>query len=294
MTNAIFTMSESSVYDDQPEVHYHFPSTYLRVVEQAMGDWIIYYEPRRNTGPTSNTGRMAYFAIARVDRVAPDERLPDHYYAYISDYLEFDLPVPFREGDRYFESALSKSDGSTNKGAFGRAVRLINPYEFESILEKGFASNLKPWELIDRVAEPVPESVERPIVSQIVSRKFRDDAFRRHVREAYANTCAVTGLRLTNGGGRPEVQAAHIRPVEFNGPDTVRNGLALTATVHWMFDRGLISVDESFRIIVSRAGLPAELASLVQSGKPVRVPERRDLRPHHTYLSWHRRERFKV
>jgi hypothetical protein len=54
------------------------------------------------------------------------------------------------------------------------------------------------------------------------------------------NTCAVTGLCLLNGGGRPEVQAAHIRAVEANGPDTVRNGLALTATVHWMFDRGLI------------------------------------------------------
>jgi putative restriction endonuclease len=118
-------------------------------------------------------------------------------------------------------------------------------------------------------------------------------ASRAHVREAYGNTCAVTGLCLLNGGGRPEVQAAHIRAVEANGPDTVRNGLALTATVHWMFDRGLISVDDSFRLLVAKKGLPSELAPLVQQGKSIRVPARREMQPHATYLRWHRDERFK-
>ncbi len=63
--------------------------------------------------------------------------------------------------------------------------------------------------------------------------------FRRVVLRAYEQRCAVTGLRLINGGGRAEVEAAHIRPVEANGPDIISNRLALSGTAHWMFDRGL-------------------------------------------------------
>jgi len=39
--------------------------------------------------------------------------------------------VPFVRGGEYFERGLRKSDGSTNRGAFGRAVRLISDVEFD-------------------------------------------------------------------------------------------------------------------------------------------------------------------
>lgn len=293
MTNAVFTFSEGSAYDDLPEERYHFPQTYLNAVRETRQDWIVYYEPRRAEGPNSNTGSQAYFAMARVREVAPDEQQPGHHYAYMTDYLEFDQPVPFREGAHYFESGLVKEDGSTNKGAFGRSVRLIGRADFEGILAAGFARQLQPWEKQDRVDAPAPEVVERPTVVQVVTRKFRDEAFRRHVRHAYSNTCAVTGLSLINGGGRPEVQAAHIRSVEANGPDAVRNGMALTATVHWMFDRGLISVDDSYRLLVAVKALPTEVAGLVRPGSGIRVPADREMQPHPTFLRWHRENRFK-
>jgi putative restriction endonuclease len=237
MTNAIFTTSESSAYDDRIEAWYQFPRTYLRQAEEAVGDLIVYYEPRRTTGPNSATGRQAYFVVAELVRIQADSNQPDHFYAYLTNFLEFDRAVPFREGGEYYESQLRKNDGSTNKGAFGRSVRLIPREEFDRIVQAGLTPQLDDWERSDRLAEPVPEYVIRPVVEQIVSRKFRDVAFRRHVRNAYGNTCAVSGLCLINGGGRPEVQAAHIRPVEEDGPDTVRNGVALTGTVHWLFDR---------------------------------------------------------
>ncbi len=59
MANAVLTTSESSAYDDQIEDRYHFPNTYLNQVKQALGDFILYYEPRRTTGPSSATGRPA-------------------------------------------------------------------------------------------------------------------------------------------------------------------------------------------------------------------------------------------
>lgn len=49
MANAVFSASESGAYDDQIEVRYHLPSTYLNQVNAALGDYIIYYEPRRTS-----------------------------------------------------------------------------------------------------------------------------------------------------------------------------------------------------------------------------------------------------
>jgi putative restriction endonuclease len=262
-------------------------------VEATTGDLIVYYEPRRTEGPHSTTGRQAYFAVARVLRVEPDPRLPGHYYASVDEFLEFDRPVPFREGQHYYEQGLMKADGSTNKGAFGRAVRPLGDAEFEAILHAGFSRELEAWERSSGVAEPPVAYAERPISKQVIMRPFRDDAFRRRVRQAYANTCAVSGLRLINGGGRPEVQAAHIQPVADHGPDSVRNGIALTGTVHWLFDRGLISVDDDYRILLARTGVPEDLGRLIHPNRQLRLPPRPEWRPHASYLKWHREHVFK-
>lgn len=294
MTNAVFTASASSIYDDLIEERYHFPKTYLRQVEEAVGDWIVYYEPRRTTGPHSTTGRQAYFAIAYVANVIADPAREDHFYAHMRSYMEFDQPVPFRDASGYRESKLQREDLKANKGAFGRAVRSIPLGEFDDIVRRGISTQPEPWEAAPAVAEDAPEYIVRPIVETLTARKVRDASFRRQVRSAYGNTCAVTGLRLINGGGRPEVQAAHIRSVEANGPDAVRNGIALTGTAHWLFDRGLMTFSDDFRIILSPHGVPDDLDKLIRPDRRLAVPHAPELRPHPTYLGWHREHCFKA
>ncbi len=296
MANAVLTTSVGSIYDDLPEVRYHFPRTYLNQVQAAVGDWIVYYEPRRSHGG----GRQAYFAMARVIRVEADPDIQDHYYAYLDAFLEFDHSVGFQGGQgTYWESALQKADGSTNKGAFGRAVRAIPLLEYEAIVRAGFRRHLEPWEIKDAamaqgVAEEAISYDARPLVEQCITRPFRDEAFRRKVREAYQNTCSFSGLHLINGGGRPEVQAAHIRPVSFHGTDSVRNGLALTGTLHWLFDRGLLGVGDDLGILVSPQGLPDDLGRLLRPERRLLLPDAFDQRPHPMFLSWHRENVFKV
>lgn len=290
MAKAVFTASESSAYDDRIEQWYHFPKSYLNQVEQALGDLIIYYEPRRTSGPYSATGRSAYFAVARAVAIREDRDHDDHFYVDVADYIELPRPVPFAENGMYYESILQKSDGSTSKGAFGRSVRIVPDIEFDAILAAGFPMRRDAWE----VADVVEEYVNRPIIESVVSRPFRDRAFMQHVRRAYGNRCAVTGLRLINGGGRPEVQAAHIRPVEMQGPDTVRNGVALTGTAHWLFDRGLIAFDDDYRVLISQHGVPDDLDKLILPDKRLIVPDNADWRPHPVYLRWHRENRFKL
>lgn len=294
MTNAVFTHSPSSRYDDLPEERYHFPRTYLNQVRETVGNWIAYYEPRRTSGPGSAHGRQAYFAVAFVQGVYPDPHRPDHYYARLSGYFELESPVPFREGARYYESGLRKADGSTNKGAFGRAVRLIDAVVLDAIIAAGTAATLDT--LLTESREDGgyrPDIAERPVIERVSRRAVRDVAFRGLVRQTYRNTCAFTGLTLINGGGRPEVQAAHIRPVSEMGPDSVRNGLALTATAHWMFDRGLLSVSDDFRLLLAPSGVPGELGRMFRDDLAVWVPDDERRRPHPAYLAWHRENVFK-
>jgi putative restriction endonuclease len=134
---------------------------------------------------------------------------------------------------------------------------------------------------------------ERPIVEMTVSRPFRERSFMHNVRAAYSNRCAITGLRLINGGGRPEVQAAHIQPVASKGPDSVRNGLALSGTAHWMFDRGLISIGDDFKILVAKNHVPEDAVRLLNQSGMIHLPKDQTLHPNQHFLKFHRDLVFK-
>jgi putative restriction endonuclease len=131
-------------------------------------------------------------------------------------------------------------------------------------------------------AEPLTER-------RSVPQKIRDASFRRQVCEAYEDTYAVTGLRMINGSGKLEVQAAHIWAVKDGGPDVVQNGIALSATVHWLFDRHLISLTEDYGSLVSHNQVPEDLRALFDRQlERIRLPKDRRLWPHPTYVRRHR------
>ncbi|MFC7477433.1 HNH endonuclease [Dankookia sp. GCM10030260] len=296
MAKAVFTTKVNPTYDDDPMFRYHFPRTYLNQAQRALGDWIAYYEPRRSSGDEgSRGGRQSYFATAKVAAIRPDPTTPDHFYAYVADFLEFDEAVPFKAGSHYFEAALRRVDGMTNKGAFGRAVRPLPDHEFDAILRAGFAPVLAPVRpdfIVPGFADE-QDAFERPIIERVTKRPFRDAAFAAAVKTAYMDTCAMTGLRLINGGGRAEVQAAHIRPVASHGPDTVRNGLALSGTIHWMFDRGLISVGEDYSILTADRLIPQNAQAVLGLARTLRLPLQREWQPHPQFLKHHRENIFK-
>ncbi len=298
MTKAVLATKVDPSYDDLPEVRYHFPKTYLRAIEAAIGDWIVYYEPRRSTGDLSSRGgRQSYFGTARVVSLQEDTRLANHFYAYVDGFLPFDRVVPFREGEHYYEAGLQRADGGTSKGAFGRSVRPITDLEYDAILQAGFAHVLAGEPPITRGSASglgdEQATLERPIIERVVARPFRDAVFSSVVKTAYGNTCAMTGLKIINGGGRSEVQAAHIRPVSDSGTDSVRNGVALCGTVHWMFDRGLLSLDDDYRILQASGKVPDTIQRLINPGGRMILPLQPDLRPHPQFLRSHREAVFK-
>jgi len=279
----VFIHRSDSIYDDSPAEQYQFPSQYLGRVEACVGDWIIYYEPRKVTET------RGYFAIAKVSRVIPDPSVPGMYVALIEagSYLDFANPVPFSGASGPIEQGVLNEQGRIS-GRAQSAVRPISPHDFNKIVELGFEEKTP---LLPRLDDDVPSSgfeeeqqtpfrieQQRDRISITVSRVLRDRVFRRVVLRAYDARCAITGLKLINGSGRAEVAAAHIRPVEANGPDIVSNGIALSGTAHWMFDRGLISLSDDLEILISRqTNDPEGVRSLInKSGhaRPRRCPDR--------------------
>ena len=193
---------------------------------------------------------------------------------------------------------LQKADGSTNKGSFGRSVRLLEDSEYSLILAAGFEAGADERGRLG-IREGVRgdtgglELVDRPIIERLSRRPFRDRVFATGIKRAYDNTCAISGLRIINGGGRAEAQAAHIQPVKANGPDSLRNGVALSSTFHWMFDRGLISIDDDYRLLLKRNAIPGSVLSLVNRDRRLRLPDQGIYHPHPRFLEYHREHVFK-
>jgi putative restriction endonuclease len=295
----VFIHRSDSIYEDSPAERYQFPSQYLARVKACVGDWIIYYEPRKALEA------RGYFAIAKIQQVIPDPATLDMYIAVVEpgSYLDFVNPVPFREADGLIERGLLNEEGKIS-GRAQSAVRPISPADFDRITTRGFPDDIA---LLPRVDAPLAspgmqenQSVfqheqERNRVAYLTSRIVRDRVFRRIVLQAYDSRCAITSLKLINGSGRAEVEAAHIRPVEASGPDIVSNGLALSGTAHWMFDRGLISIADDREILLSRHVNDTDgVRAMINKTGRILTPARTVDQPHPHFLRWHRENRFKA
>lgn len=282
MSFGVFMHKDGSIYDDIPEMHYQFPKGYLSRAEALVGDWVVYLEP------TKVAQSKGFFAVAKIDKIIPDPEMADRFRALIEpgSYLPFSPNVPRKVDGMLVERNCPNQQWS---------VRPLSDSDFCRIISLGLPDEtFLPREGGPKIAdcfyeEKIPFEIERPLVQSLVSKPFRERAFRRAVMEAYDGRCAVTGWKLVNGGGRLEAQAAHIRPVEYGGPDSVRNGLALSGTVHWMFDRGLIGFSDELDVLIHRKVNDRDgVAALINPTGKLQSPAIAAHRPHPTFLGWHR------
>ena len=298
MAFGIFIHRSDSIYEDIPSERYQFPKQYLSRAQQCEGDWIVYLEPSK----VKET--KGYIAVAKVQEIIPDPRKQDMFLAVIEPgtYLDFGDPVSFRDENSIVEQGLLNDQGKIS-GRAQAAVRTLSAEDFARIIERGLGRD---EDILPRVGDmmqlpgfqdaqtPFQHMSARERVNQLTNRAVRDRNFRKNVLRAYGERCAITGLRLINGGGRAEVEAAHIRPVEHDGPDIVSNGLALSGTAHWMFDRGLVGLADDLTILVSRQSNDIEaVTSMINTSGKILVPDRLANRPRTEFVTWHRENCFK-
>ena len=124
----------------------------------------------------------------------------------------------------------------------------------------------------------------------------RGGLFKKLVPKVYNSTCSFTGMRLESTFAHSFIDACHIVPFSLTHDDTITNGIALCPNLHRAFDRGLVSVDNDYRIIISKhiSEIENHTYSLkLLTDRKIRLPLDTQYFPSLENLKWHREQIFK-
>jgi putative restriction endonuclease len=155
--------------------------------------------------------------------------------------------------------------------------------------------------LYELAGVPIPDEDQIARDAQVTdpaatSQCGREVRFRLVVVAAYDYTCALTGHRLLTVTAGSIVDAAHIHRFADSRNNDPRNGLALCKNAHWLFDQGLWTVSDDYRVQVALGAFaencPDGTPLRAYHNRPLRVPSETCFRPHPNYLAWHRKHQF--
>lgn len=121
-----------SIYNDVPSERHQFPKQYLSRAREFEGDWIVCLEPSK----VKNT--KGYLGVEKVQEIIPDQRISDMYLAVIEPgtYLDFGVPVPFRDDTRVVERGILHAREKIS-GRAQAALRPLSQEDFARIVERG-------------------------------------------------------------------------------------------------------------------------------------------------------------
>ena len=144
------------------------------------------------------------------------------------------------------------------------------------------------------VRDDVLQSVGIKSAYEESRRRRRDPSFSPAVLRAYEFRCAVCEFGVCLNDEPIALEAAHIRWHEVRGPDEVRNGLALCALHHRLFDKGAFTLSPARKVIVTKSamGRGFDLSLGQFASKPIMLPTKADEWPDPIFLKWHAREVF--
>lgn len=143
----------------------------------------------------------------------------------------------------------------------------------------------EPLHVFERQTRSLPKTTE---AERLVSQRIGQDIFRDALIDYWAGACAVTGIELT-----PVLRASHMKPWSRCESDAERmnvfNGILLVANLDALFDRGLISFDDSGTLLVS-PHISKESQQQLHLNNSLRL--RWVANEHLNYLRWHRDSLF--
>lgn len=124
-------------------------------------------------------------------------------------------------------------------------------------------------------------------------RFIRNGRFKREVLLNYNNTCCISRLRIDVTSNISMLDACHIIPFSESYDDTISNGLSLTPTLHRAFDRGLISLDDDYQVIIKNDFIePNDSSYSIRQfeGQKILLPQKQDWFPALHKLQYHRKK----
>ncbi|TWU02715.1 HNH endonuclease [Stieleria varia] len=272
----------------------HKPLLLLVMLELAKSGLLVTQE--LSLTPDIAFRFSVYWSIVAHRRTQPpDVRLPFHHTrssklwttlkADGTESMHCDSTTTIRLSDEFFV-ALQSADFRQAAG-----YTLISNY-FEH------AEQVALYELTG--IEPPEDSTVLDDLAITADKEARAEGrtarFRVDVVAAYCHTCALTGYRITTITGHSIVDAAHIHQFARSRNDDPQNGIALCKNAHWLFDLGLWSIDDDYRVIVSKDAFdeacPTQESLASMAGKQLILPRDERLWPMAKNLAWHRSKCF--
>lgn len=266
----------------------HKPLLHLVVFDLFESDKLSAGEFRRD-------GELAfrfnsYWSLGAVGRRSrPDVKLP--FFHSRSD--GFWIPYEFdgREAAARDLARVARIEPNylrclSNPGFRDAARRTILLNHFSGAIRHSLAALLG----IDISDESFPDFASKS--KSLEPARKREARFAFEVLPAYDFTCALTGYRMVADNGTTILDAAHIHSFSKGGPCTVQNGLALSKTAHWLFDRGFWSLSDDLHILVKKDVFyetgGSNLLLKPKDGMKLEKTPALNHRPDPNYLAWHR------
>lgn len=124
---------------------------------------------------------------------------------------------------------------------------------------------------------------------------LRGSLFKREIPKIYNNTCCISGMKIDAIINVSMIDACHIVPFSVSYDDTVSNGIALCPNLHRAFDRGLIAIDEDYKVLVSNSFMEDETSYSIGAfeGKEIQLPKMKSYYPLKENFGWHRKNVFR-
>lgn len=198
-----------------------------------------------------------------------------------------------RGGSRHRLLGLGAVESFDSKRNLFR-VRGLEWNEVSAFLGIGLSDDLIETALrLESLEEWTPFVAENRAVYRVLRQK-RDAAFRNIVLVNYGHTCAVTGQRF-HSPHHVEADGAHIIGKDVRGTDDPRNGIALSRSTHWAFDRGIFRISDQYEVEVNPKIADAstdKFPIIEMDRKQIMLPKDQYYWPHPEALAWHKEEVF--
>ncbi len=140
------------------------------------------------------------------------------------------------------------------------------------------------------------EEAALSLTARTPARRPRRSGFAEEALRAYAFACAMCGYDGALGRNPVGLQAAHVRWHSQDGPDEVRNALALCALHHALLDLGVLGLTLDMRIRVSGlyvARNEAGRAVDALAGRLLAAPRPGNPSVDPAFITWHDQQVFK-
>ncbi len=124
----------------------------------------------------------------------------------------------------------------------------------------------------------------------------RDVAFRREILKLYNETCCISKQNVVANFTISMVDACHIVPFAESFNNNPANGIALSPNLHRAFDRGLLSIDANYKVVLSKHfSENRESPFSFQQFESVQIllPTSEKFLPSQEAFAWHRKNKFK-